>query len=184
MADLIFNVLDWHEFDEYCIPDGDSDIDSDKKLTNSDKKYVIKAFGRTEDFKSVYLRIENFPPHFYVLLPESWTTNLQAKIEHVVNLLKSRNNTLEHTIEKYEIVRRKKLYGFNAGTKFNFMRLVFKNKKAMTDCSYMFNNKIMLFNSSNNRLGITERFVKFDVYESNKITVCAWILWTHLNRTS
>jgi len=191
--DLIFNVLDWHDFDEHNITiNSDSDYDSESesesksKLNNLDKKYVIKAFGRTEDFKSVYLRIENFPPHFYVLLPESWVDNLQPKISHVVDILKSRNNTLERTLEKFEIVRRKKLYGFNAGKKFNFMRLVFKNKKAMMDCSWMFNNKIMLFSSSNNSLGISERFVKFDIYESNidpyirfmhiqNLQSCGWI---------
>ena len=99
MDHLIFNVLDWHEFDEHNIEGSDSD--SDKKVNNYDKKYVIKAFGRTEDFKSVYLRIENFPPHFYVLLPESWIDNLQTKIDHLVNILRKMNKTLEHTLEKY-----------------------------------------------------------------------------------
>ena len=68
--DLIFNVLDWHEFDENDInnSDSDADVDSDSDNKNNiNKKYVIKAFGRTEDFKSVYIRIENFPPHFSIL---------------------------------------------------------------------------------------------------------------------
>ena len=163
--DLIFNVLDWHDFDENDINNSDSDTDSDSD--NTIKKYVIKAFGRTEDFKSVYIRIENFPPHFYVLIPETWVDNLDAKINHLVQILKSKNNMLDKTLLKAEIVKRKKLYGFNAGKKFNFMRLVFTNKKAMLDCSWIFNNKIQLFSSSNNKLGITERFIKFDIYESN-----------------
>ena len=29
-------------------------------------------FGRTSDGKSVYLKVIDFPPHFYILLPETW----------------------------------------------------------------------------------------------------------------
>jgi DNA polymerase elongation subunit (family B) len=176
--DFVFNVLDWHEFDE--IPSND-DIqipnlniqdqtnipNIPKKIYDYEKKYVIKAFGRMENFESVYLRIEGFPPHFYVLLPESFNAKLDQICEHLVNILKSKNSNLEHTLEKYEIVKRKKLYGFCAGKKFNFLRLVFSNKKSMMDASRIFDNKICLFSSSVNKLGIKDRYIKFDVYESN-----------------
>ena len=183
MEDLIFNVLDWYECDEH---NTDNDSDSEKQLNNLDKKYVIKAFGRTEDFKSVYIRIDNFPPHFYVLLPETWIDNLQIKVDYLVSVLKSKNNSLEKTLIKYEIVKRKKLYGFCVGKKFNFVRLVFKNKKGMLDCSRIFDNKILMYNSSNNRIGIKDKLIKFDTYESNidpyirfmhiqNLQSCGWI---------
>ena len=185
--DLIFNVIDWHDFDE--IPEtnlSDNDSDLDKKYSDLDKKYVIKAFGRTLDGKSVYLKINSFPPHFYILLPESWSDNIEAKCDHLVRVLRSKNSNLEHTLEKYEIVRRKKLYGFYANKKFSFLRLVFTNRKAMADTARMFDNKIAMFSSSNNKLSIKERFIKFDVYESNidpyirfihiqNIMSCGWI---------
>ena len=170
---LIFNVLDWHEFDE--IPEEDNNAsDSDasdsakqKYISDADKKYVIKMFGRTENGESVYVRVDGFPPHFYILLPESWKIDLETKCSYLVDVLKKKNSSLDNTFEKFDIVQRKKFYGFCAGKKFNFMRLVFKNKKAMMDTARMFDNKICMFSGSNNRANIKERFIKFEVYESN-----------------
>ena len=165
--DFVFNILDWHDFDE--VDDSNDEIDSDSKAkySDTDKKYVIKVFGRTQDGESVYLKINNFPPHFYILLPESFNIKTDEKIEHLIRVIRSKNHNLEQTLEKYEVVQRKKFYGFNAGKKFNFLRLVFTNKKSMLDTAKMFDNKICMFNSSNNRASITERFIKFEVYESN-----------------
>jgi DNA polymerase elongation subunit (family B) len=177
--DFIFNVLDWHEFDEIPIEEeSNSDSESasqnisdnsekNKFFSDNDKKYVIKMFGRTENGESVYIRVDGFPPHFYILLPESWKDNLDVKCSYLVDVLKNKNKNLVHTLEKFEVVQRKKFYGFNAGKKFNFLRLVFKNKKAMMDVSRLFDNKICMFSSSNNKAGVKEKFIKFDIYESN-----------------
>lgn len=173
--DFIFNVIDWHEFDE--IPyeeeletESDSEGSSSAKnkyYNEQNKKYVIKMFGRTENGESVYVRVDGFPPHFYILLPDNWKSDLEIKCDYLVNLLKKKNSNLEHTLEKWEIVHRKKFYGFCAGKKWPFLRLVFKNKKAMMDTSRMFDNKICMFTSSTNKANIKDKFIKFDVYESN-----------------
>lgn len=182
---LIFNVIDWHESDEVIEDNEDSESsdDSDVKETKYqylNKKYVIKAFGRTENFESVYLRIEKFPPHFYILLPGSWTINIKSQCNRLINVLKRKNMSLEYTLKKYEIVKKKKLYGFYAGKQFNFLRLIFTNRKAMYDVAKMFDNKIDLLTGGRDRL------VKFDVYESNidpyirfihiqNLQSCGWI---------
>jgi len=186
MSSLIFNVIDWHEFDEQPIDNSSDDSDNKPAFTFIDREYIIRCFGRTEDFKSVYLRIEKFPPHFYVLLPESWTINTQNKINHLVQLIKNKINNFERTLTKYEVVNRKKFYGFNGEKSFNFLRLVFKNKKSMLDCSRIFDYPIQMFNSSNNNIGIRERVIKFEIYESNidpyirfmhiqNLQSCGWI---------
>ena len=180
---FIFNVLDWHEFDE--IIESDKNIINNKK-PNFDKKYVIKAFGRTENFESVYLKIEDFPPHFYILLPDSWSDNLNEKCNHLIHILKNKNMNLKDTLTKYEIVKRKKFYGFCAGKKFDFLRLVFTNKKSMLDTARIFDNKIPFFSNTNSKLIFNERFIKFNIYESNidpyirfihiqNLLSCGWI---------
>jgi DNA polymerase elongation subunit (family B) len=182
---FVFNVLDWHEFDEIPYEDennSDSDNnspDSNKKkyVKESDKKYVIKMFGRTELGESVYIRVDGFPPHFYILLPDNWKNDLQTKCDYLMDVIKRKNSNLEDTLEKYEIVYRKKFYGFCAGKKWPFMRLVFKNKKAMSDAARMFDNKICMFTSSNNRANIKEKFIKFDVYES---TIDPYLRFMHI----
>lgn len=172
---LIFNVLDWYDVDKLLeeklnnSESENSDSETKKVVYDSEKKYVIKMFGRTENGESVYIKVNNFPPHFYILLPESWTNSdtLDIKCEYLINLLKNKRASLYYTLEKYEIVERKKFYGFHANKTFKFLRLVFSNKKSMIDTVKLFDNAICMFNSSSNRAGIKERFLKFDVYESN-----------------
>jgi DNA polymerase elongation subunit (family B) len=176
-SDLIFNVIDWYEVDEVDIDDDSSESEKSIKYNNNDKKYVIKVFGRTENNKSVYLKIENFPPHFYILLPESWTNNLDMRCDTLINELKKRNYNLDKTLLKYEIVYRKKFYGFCAEKKFCFLRLVFKNKSSMFNTVRLFDYKI----------SIRKVFYKFEIYESNidpyirfihiqNLSSCGWLI--------
>jgi len=167
---FIFNVIDWHEFDEIPyeeIENSDSDNSIDKsKTSNADKKYVIKMFGRTENGESVYIRVDDFPPHFYILLPESWKTNIEEKCDYLIDVLKKKSYC-ETIFDKWEIVYRKKFYGFYAGKKFPFLRIIFKNKKNMMSASRLFDNKICMYSGTTNRANIKDRFIKFNIYESN-----------------
>ena len=102
---------------------------NDKKQIEKKKRYVIKAFGRKENGESVYLKIKDFPPHFYVLLPETWYDNIEEKSNYLITRLKSINKELKYFLKSEpELVKRKKLYGFNASKKFYFLRFVFFNK--------------------------------------------------------
>jgi DNA polymerase elongation subunit (family B) len=47
---IIFNVLYWHENDE-------------------NNKYIIRMFGKTENGKSVSVKVTGFIPYFYVEIP-------------------------------------------------------------------------------------------------------------------
>ena len=182
--DFQFNVIDWYDVDELeKTNDTDSseidDTDSDeiKNNYNLPKKYVIKMFGRTSDGKSVYLKVIDFPPHFYILLPETWSEDkLKQMIENLIWKLKKDNNSLCNSLLKYEVVQRKKFYGFYAGKKFNFLRLVFKNKSSMNKTSRYFENPIFIKNTP----------TKFEIYESNidpyirfmhikNIRSCGWV---------
>jgi DNA polymerase elongation subunit (family B) len=163
--DFQFNVIDWYDIDEVEKSNNTESSESDE--TDSDeiknsyylpKKYVIKMFGRTADGKSVYLKVIDFPPHFYILLPETWNEDiLKQMIDYLIWKLKKDNNSLNDSLLKYETVQRKKFYGFYAGKKFNFLRLVFKNKRSMDNTSRYFQNPIFIKN----------RPTKFEIYESN-----------------
>ena len=182
--DFQFNVIDWYDIDE--VEKSNDTGSSESEETDSDdiknsyylpKKYVIKMFGRTADGKSVYLKVIDFPPHFYILLPETWNEDiLKQMIDYLIWKLKKDNNSLNDSLLKYETVQRKKFYGFYAGKKFNFLRLVFKNKRSMDNTSRYFQNPIFIKN----------RPTKFEIYESNidpyirfmhikNIRSCGWI---------
>ena len=60
--DITFNVIDWADRD-----DDEEDIDED-----NESAYVIEAYGKMEDKRSVYLKINGFTPYFFVEIPKSW----------------------------------------------------------------------------------------------------------------
>ncbi len=183
---FIFNVLDWHEFDEVDDDEDDIDVEIDdedeisvnpvsktKKKQQNVKKYVIKAFGRNEDGESVYLKIKKFPPHFYVLVPDLFEKNPESLFNKIKSHLP---DSMKNDIKEHDIVKRKKLYGFCANKKFHFLRLVF-------DCKY---KMINVSRTLNNKLRIDNKNIKLELYESNidpfirfmhiqNLTSCGWI---------
>ena len=65
-----FQLYDWmedHESEELDSDDESSEEDSAKNL-----HYIIHTFGRTMEGKSVYMKIVNFTPYFYIKLPTNW----------------------------------------------------------------------------------------------------------------
>ena len=167
-SDIIFNVLDWHEEDE-------------------NKIYTIRLFGRTEDNKSVSLKIDGYPPFFYIEIPDYWDKKI---VEKFVNKIKtiislkyskdSRNGCINH-LKDYDIVERFKFRYFTAGKKFKFLRLVFNNMGVMKLFANIFSQKIdcKSFDNSIN-------YKTFQIYESNidpylrfmhirDINACGWI---------
>jgi DNA polymerase elongation subunit (family B) len=57
---MIFQALDWHSYHE--------------KIEN-ERKYMILIFGRTEDNKSICVKVHDFNPYFYIKIPSTWTTS-------------------------------------------------------------------------------------------------------------
>lgn len=175
--DLIFNILDYYEIDEKNI---DNEENVDGKENDNLKKYIIKIFGRTREGKSVYLKVYDYPPHFYILLPNEWNTNLKSNTNRLINILKNEISKIKHyDLDKLinnDIVDRKKFYGFHANDTFKFLRLIFNNKRSMYDVAKILDDKILFDN----------KLIKLDLYESNiepllgflhtkDIVSCGWI---------
>ena len=60
---ILFNVLDWNFMMNVKM------MRLRKDMTAS---FVIEAFGKTRDDKSVYLKITEFTPYFFVEIPKAW----------------------------------------------------------------------------------------------------------------
>ena len=48
-----------------------------------DSDHIINIFGRTEDGRSVYCKITNYCPYFYILLPDK----VQHKSDYEINII-------------------------------------------------------------------------------------------------
>ena len=112
---LTFNTLDWYEYDEIIkkpeniMEEKKDQNEEEKKNEIKRKEYIIKVFGKTKNGESVYLRIYNFTPHFYISYDQSWT---DKKIDIFINHIISLRPNLQHHLINYDVVKKKNFYGF------------------------------------------------------------------------
>lgn len=163
--------------------------------TNEFGDYIINIFGRTEDDKSVYAKVINYTPYFYIGLPDSWLkltkNDIQTKLRNLENWLKSKeNNKVYYKYKKcllsVEYVKAKKAEGFNFDKKtmkekkFIFAKLIFNNMDAMKKYARMFDKYELEIE------GFINKPIQYKLYENNlspmlrcfhirKISGCSWI---------
>ena len=77
---LEFQLYDWLEGHE-VINDEDNDEDNDDDLPG---QFIIHSFGRTDEGKSVYAKIINYTPYFYILLPNKLQNKSKTEIEQII----------------------------------------------------------------------------------------------------
>ena len=98
---------------------------------NSEKKFIIKAFGVTEEGYSISININDFPPHFYIKIDFNYS---QLEVKGIVSFIKSKFSYYnKDSIIDYDVVLKKDVWGFNNNKKFKFLRILFKNTGAMND---------------------------------------------------
>ena len=66
-----FQLYDWME--DHEPEDIESDEEDSEDEPTKNLHYIIHTFGRTMEGKSVYMKIVNFTPYFYIKLPTNWT---------------------------------------------------------------------------------------------------------------
>ena len=93
--DLEFQIIEWKAQDEPCDSD-ESDDDSNSSTQNSYQitdVYTIRCFGATKEGLSVYCKITNFKPYFFIKVDDSFN---KIKLHHFLNYIKS-----SYVIKKY-----------------------------------------------------------------------------------
>jgi hypothetical protein len=144
---------------EFQIYDFLEDHEEENESSSSDEEnsggqvYIIHTFGRTEDGKSVYMKVRNYTPYFYIKLPERWSyNNAKKKVKKMREYFES-SNFVSKSYSKHlitiKIVEKMSPEGFNNGKKFLFAQLIFNNYKAMKSFRYKFETKKISFNKKN-----------------------------------
>lgn len=108
--------------------------DSDSEMENVLPKYVIHTFGKTIDGKSVYCKVTDYTPYFFIELPEDWTKKQAKKnIKYMKEYLVSKYNNkvfprkYKDGLIDVKLVEKMKPCGFTNNKKFLFALLVFNN---------------------------------------------------------
>lgn len=173
--------------DEPDLNDSD-EPEEETKPKFEDLEYKIRLFGRTNENKSIHVEVNGYTPFFYVEIPKNWT---QIKAMSLVNYIKSKINKEYVTkgLIKFEVVERKKFYGFTGYQDFKFIRFVFKNMM-----SYKAVEKWIEYN----KISFPSLFknpTKLQLYESNiepfircmhirNLVACGWVKISKYSKTN
>ena len=137
MDNIEFQIYDYMETNEIIETDGD---ESSETANENIGNYIIHTFGRTEDGKSVYCKVTNYCPYFYILLPDKVQTKSDYEINtigtNMYNFLVGKDNKkvfskFKKSLKNIEIVKLKKSEGFTNDKKFYFAKLIFTNSEGM-----------------------------------------------------
>ena len=89
----------------------------DFNFANSREKFVIQLFGKNEEGKTCCIHAQGFEPFFYVKLADQNTTRSKTKVKEALSKIDCTT----------KVINKKKLYGFDAGKLYTFMKLSFQN---------------------------------------------------------
>lgn len=154
--DVIFQILDWNYYHE-------------NEYDPEDKKYAIRLFGKTNDNKSIYVKVTDFTPYFYIELDRKWG---DIAIDSIIEFAKKNakikvgdrryETCSEDGLHSYEVVKKYKFKEFTNFRKFRFLKLMFNDIDTMRGWYILFNSKQCIPNIS-----IGRRKTKLKLYESN-----------------
>jgi DNA polymerase elongation subunit (family B) len=182
MDNIKFQIYDYQETNEEAADDSDTD---------SIGKYIINVFGRTEDNKSVYAKIINYKPYFYILLPDSIQTKSEYEVKQIVDRIyaylvgkdnKKVFSKFKLTFISAELVRLKRSEGFTNEMKSYFIKLNFNNSDGMRKYRNLFDYNGVSIPT----VAELSKPTKYKLYEANlppmfrcfhikNISGCSWV---------
>jgi DNA polymerase elongation subunit (family B) len=177
--DTSFRLFDFNIFDEkreennHDGDDGDDGNDGDdgdgiaeKKYKKDDKFTTIQMFGLNEKGETCAIFVRDYSPFFYIKVGDEWT--IPQKSAFVSHLKDKLGKYYQDSILDFEskLIKRKKLYGFDAGKEHKFVLIKFKNIATMNKVKNMWfqmkKGKQML-----RRDGYYYSNTKTEIYEAN-----------------
>tara|TARA_Y100000991_G_scaffold215628_1_gene206962 strand:- start:1164 stop:4976 length:3813 start_codon:yes stop_codon:yes gene_type:complete len=145
-SDLEFQVISWHSDnqEQEDSDDNTDSIDSDDsnyntKFKKDTSKFIMYLFGKDFKENTYCLKVTDFTPYFYVLLPDTVNKYTISSFERWVKTkmwAKYRDNLLRCTFHK-----KKKFRNFDKQRNWNFARLVFSNVNSMRNAQTIFQDK-------------------------------------------
>lgn len=135
--ELSFRLLDFntYNYDESkgTEPDEDGESSGEEdtpwvKKSEDSNIFAIQLFGINEKGETCSITVDDYKPFFYVKVPETWGQT--KKCQFLNHLKRSVGSYHAGSIVSAKLIKRKKLYGFDAGKEYRFIMLEFNNMTA------------------------------------------------------
>jgi DNA polymerase elongation subunit (family B) len=168
-SEYVFRLVDFTIYDSK--EDVENSSEDSSNSTTYKKSYdrfcMIQLFGVDEKGQSYSLIVENFKPFFYILVNDSWDNNMKNQFIH--HLKTSIGAYWQDSIVRCDLIKRKKLYGFDGGKEYNFLVISFHNLATFNKVKNMWYSKYDPKNGGSKLLPNGYRFLNTHMmlYESN-----------------
>jgi DNA polymerase elongation subunit (family B) len=131
VMDKSFRLLDFNIYDKVIEKESSSGSDNNEeyKIKRDMKCFVIQMFGINELGETFCIFVNDYKPFFYIKVGDDWT--MDRKAEFLSHLKSKVGKYYENSICECKIIKRHKLYGFDAGKEYKFVLLKFNNTSAM-----------------------------------------------------
>ena len=174
----IFRIFDFNVYN--IISDNGDDTDSvssgEYKQKIDKNEFTIQIFGINEKRETCSILVEQFKPFFYIKVGDNW--NLKIKEEFVSHLKGKMGSYYENSLISSKLIKKKKLYGFDGGKYYKFIKLDFENIQAMNKVKNFWftgykdeNGKeisnTLLKDKRNGKIGYYYKDIYTELYESN-----------------
>jgi DNA polymerase elongation subunit (family B) len=178
---ILFQIIDWSENCDVITEVDENDREYENKL------YTIRVYGRDEENNSIFLKIKNFKPYFYIQIPIKWKDN---EVRSLINHFKFNVNKYAlNGFDTYEVEEKHNFYGFTDYSKFKFIKLIFFNITAFYAFKKLINEK------SNYPPEIFKKPTKIKIFESvikpmlkylhiKDVLACGWIEVSNFKKLS
>jgi DNA polymerase elongation subunit (family B) len=104
-----------------------SDVNSSDD--SSTKVFSIQMFGVSEQGKTACINVKEYTPFFYAKVGDEWTEDI--KVQFAEQIAFDVGEPYASAIISTQLLKRKKLYGFDGGRQYNFVQFKFRNEAAM-----------------------------------------------------
>ena len=131
-----FRLLDFNIYNEEV--EQDSDSENEGHIKKDKKAFIIQMFGLDEKGKTYSVHLDDFQPFFYMKVDDSWT--IKKKERFLQKIKEDVGVYFTDSITDCKIIKKEELYGFDAGRKYKFVLMKFKNTQAMNKVKNMFYN--------------------------------------------
>jgi len=162
---------------------GSSDEEMYKKSYKDELNFVIQMFGINEKGETCSIFIQDFQPFFYVSVGDNWT-EYNAKCL-LTEIRKKIPKNFSDSVIDAQLVDCHKLYGFSAGNKYKFAKLVFKNTIVMRKVRNLWIDYVDDVNNPGKNKPKMKPFIfqgtSLELYESN---IPPLLRYFHINNIS
>ena len=128
-----FRLIDFHVFnkkgDLFSNEDSSSDESDGKVNWDENENFIIQMFGINEKGQTCCIYLNDYKPFFFIKVGANWSED--DVIDFKYHVIERVGKYFSKSILSFELVSKKKLYGFTGGKEEKFVKINFDNTTVM-----------------------------------------------------